>query len=898
MNKNQSCSMHVVAALRPRRLSQLVALLCASGAMASAMGQEAPAKIEAVVVTGTLIRGAVPVGAPVTRLDREAIEKSGAASTGDLLRLLPQIQNLGADEGHTNAAQNANQNISLGSGINLRGLGPESTLTLVNGQRLAPGGLAAQYTDPSTIPPLAIDRIEVITDGGSATYGSDAVGGVVNIRLRKRFEGVAVSARHGQGDAISQNQVGAIAGHAWQGGSAMVAFDHNKRGNLAAGSREFYTDDMRPWGGPDLRGFAANPGNVQVGSTRYAIPAGQNGVGLTGAQLKAGAPNLQSIYRGYDALPSQDRTSVVATMNQKLSDSVQLNLEGFGSERKYVRHTAAQNTNAAVRSANPFFVSPVAGATSAVVNYSFINDFGPSVGSGHERTHRLSASLDFDLNDTWSGSAFIARSNTTEKSVSQNLNGNAVNAALADTNRATALNLYCDGAQFACNNPATLAKIIAFNDRNSAYDMIDAGAKFDGPLFAMPAGMVRVAIGAEVHSDEMRYYENRNNSTANNSIVFHIDNSAALPKRTVKSLYAEGFVPLAGAASGVGKLDMSLALRADQYSDFGFTSNPKLGLDWVPVNGLKFYTTYGTSFRAPTLGDLDQVNAGLINVVDRIGADGKTTIHGLQLFGGRDGLKPETAKIVTFGANFKPAGVRGLSMTLDYFNVDYKDRILTPGNDVSIFQKPELSAYLTTAPTLAQVQALLANPTFTGSATEAPGGIRFIADGRRYNAGVVKTSGIDVATGYDWSTGIGRMNAALSANYIFNYRQQFTPTTALVGGLLNTLNNPMRLRARGELGWTGADARVTGFANFSNAYKNTTLAGTPEVASNTTLDLTGQYDIGKLIGPRYKELRVALSVQNLLDRAPPYVQNATLAFDPQNVSAIGRFASLALSGKF
>jgi iron complex outermembrane receptor protein len=897
MTQNQS-NRNAALQFRRRHLSHIVALLCAGGAMASAAAQEATSKVETVVVTGTLIRGAVPVGAPVTKLDREAIEKSGAASTGDLLRLLPQIQNLGADEGHTNAAQNANQNISLGSGINLRGLGPESTLTLVNGQRMAPGGLAAQYTDPSTIPPLAIDRIEVITDGGSATYGSDAVGGVVNIRLRKRFDGVAVSARHGVGKDISQNQVGAIAGNIWEGGSAMVAVDHNKRGNLSADNRDFYTDDMRPWGGPDLRGFAASPGNIQVGSVRYAIPAGQNGVGLTRAQLVAGTPRLQSIYRGYDALPAQDRLSVVATLNQKLSDKVQLNLEAFGSERKYERHTAAQSTNSTVRNTNPFFLSPVVGATSTVVNYSFINDFGPSVGRGFERTHRVSAGLDFDVGESWSGSAFLAKSATTEKSVSQNLNGNAVNAALADTNPATALNLYCDGSRYTCNNPETLAKILAYNDRNSQYNMVDTGIKFDGPLFALPAGMVRVAVGGEIHSDEMQYYENRNNSTPTVATVFHIDNSNALPQRTVKSLYAEGFVPVAGSASGFGKVDLSLAVRADQYSDFGFTSNPKLGLDWIPLNGLKLYTTYGTSFRAPTLGDIDKVNAGLINVVDRIGANGTTTIHGISLLGGREGLKPETAKIATFGANFKPASLRGVSVTVDYFNVEYKDRILTPGNDVSIFQKPELAPYLNTAPTAAEIAALMASSTFTGSSTEPVSGIKFIADGRRYNAGLVKTSGVDVATRYDWNTGAGRMTAAATANYIFNYRQQFTPTTPVVGGLLNTLNNPMRLRARAELGWTGADARLTAFANFTNAYKNTTLAGTPEVASQTTLDLTAQYDIGKLVGGRLKDLRLAVSMQNLLDRAPPYVQNATLAFDPQNVSAIGRFTSFTLTNKF
>jgi iron complex outermembrane receptor protein len=887
---------------QPRRLSQFIALLCAGGALSAAQAQEAAAEpVIKIEVTGTLIRGAAPVGAPVTRLDREAIEKSGVASTGELLRLLPQIQNLGADEGHTNAAQNANQNITLGSGINLRGLGPESTLTLVSGQRIAPGGLGAQYTDPSSIPALAIERIEVITDGGSATYGSDAVGGVVNIQLRKRVDGVAVLARHGVADGSKQDQFGIIGGNKWQGGRAMFALEHYRRDNLSADRRGFYTDDLRAWGGPDLRGFNASPGNVQAGAVRYAIPAGQNGVGLARGALVAGNPNLQSIYKGVDALPEQTRNSGVFTLGQEITPGMRLNLDGFLSRREFVRKTAAQSTSATVRSANPFFVSPVAGATSSVVNYSFINDLGISVGNGFEKTSRVSAGLDFDVSDTWSGNAFLARSGTTSRSFSQALNGNAVNAALADTNPATALNLFCDAAKFACNNPATLAKIRAYNDRNSDYRMIDTGVKLDGPLFELPAGTVRIAVGGEVHRDEMAYYENRNNSTPDNNSVFHIDNSAAKPKRTVRSVYAETQVPLVGQAQGVPlvhRIDLSLALRSDDYSDFGRSTNPRVGLDWTVVPGSKVYASFGKAFRAPTLGDLDPVNAGLINVVDRIAADGKTTIHGLVLLGGRDGLQPETASISTLGTALKPAFAPGLSITLDYFNVDYKNRILTPGNDTAIFQKPELVAYLNSAPTAAQVGAELAASTFTGSVSEPASGIKFIQDGRRYNAGVVKTSGVDVATRYDWGTAIGRLNAGLTANYVLSYKQQFTKTTSLIDGLLNTLNNPMRLRARADLGWTGESARANLFANFTNAYTNNTLATLPKVASATTWDMSAQYDVGKLIGGAFKELRASVSVQNLFDRAPPYVQNSTLAFDPQNFSAAGRTVSFSVGTKF
>jgi iron complex outermembrane receptor protein len=884
---------------QPLRLSQVIGVLCATGAIGAAHAQQGTEPVTTVQVTGTLIRGAAPVGAPVTKLDRESIEKTGVASTGELLRLLPQVQNLGADEGHNNAAQNANQNITSGSGMNLRGLGPESTLTLVNGQRVAPGGLGAQYTDPSMIPAIAIERIEVITDGGSATYGSDAVGGVVNIQTRRRFKGVGVSARHGQAEGLKQNQAALIAGNTWQGGQVMIAGEVLRRSNLAAADRAFYTDDMRPWGGPDLRLFAANPGNIQIGSTRYAIPANQNGIGLQRSALTAGTANLQTNYLGADALPSQERKSLVLSAGQNLGETMRLNFEALASQRDYVRHPNAQSTNATVRSTNPFFVSANGTATSEVVNYSFINDLGPSVSNGYERTYRYGASLDFDVTENWGGSAFLARSGTKSHALSQNINGNAVNAALADTNPATSLNLFCDGSRFTCNNPATLAKIRAFNDRNANYAMVDGGVKFDGPLFELSAGTVRLAVGGEVHHDEMDYFENRNNSTPDNSTVFHIDNSSRKPVRTVRSVYAEAQVPLIGNASSMEymkRLDLSLAARSDDYSDFGRSTNPRVGLDWTVGPIGKLYASYGKAFRAPTLGDLDPVNAGLINVVDRVGADGKTVTHGIVLLGGRDGLKPERASIATFGAALQP--VKGMRATIDYFNVEYKDRILTPGNDQAIFSKPELVPYLNTAPTLAQVQALMADPTFTGSATEPAAGIKFVQDGRRYNAGVVKTSGIDVALRQEVATAIGRVSGGLTANYILSYKQQFTPTTALVDGLLNTLNNPMRLRARAELGWAGQDARVNVFGNYPTAYTNTTLAARPKVASSTTWDLSAQYDIGKLFGERYKSLKASVSVLNVFDRQPPYVQNATLAFDPQNFSAIGRMGSITVDYKF
>lgn len=876
------------------------AALAQAGTATAAAGSSAA---DSVVITGTLIRGTAPVGSPVVGVTRVDIDKAPASNPVELLRQLPQIANLGASDTHTTTTQNANQNVTVGSGINLRGLGPESTLVLVNGRRIAPGGVAGQYTDPSVIPTLAIERMEVLTDGASATYGSDAVGGVVNLKLRRNFSGVDGVLRHGSADGLTQRQASVIAGRHWDSGSVMLAVDRAERSALSADRRAFYTDDLRPWGGPDLRVFNANPGNLQVGSTRYAIPAGQNGTGLSFASLVAGTSNKQSVTKGISALPEQNRTSAVFSFNQDLSDTVQLTLEGFYSDRDFSRNLQAFNGNYTVRSGNPFFVGP-AGATSVVVNHSFFNDLGPAVSTGFERAYHAAAEVNVQLPAKWNAGAYVTYSVDQNRNLSPSINNNAVNAALADTNRSTALNLFCDGAVFRCNNPATLARLGAWQDRNAKYTMVDVAVKADGPITALPAGQLRAAVGAEYHTDKLPYFLLSNNTTPTIDTWRRADNLGYNHERDVSSVFVETYVPLVSPAmkvAGVEKLELALAARAERYSDFGDTRNPKLGVNWTPVSGLELRSSFSKAFRAPTLGDLDPVNGSAVNVVDRVGPDGRTQQRGILYLGGNaDGLQPERATIKTLGLSFKPAALRGLQASLDWYDIHYRNRILTPGNDLTVLQKPELAPYVNWSPTLAQIDAAKANPVYSGSATEPASGIKYIIDGRRQNAGAVQISGLDLATRYSAPSAIGTLTGGLTATYVLKYRQQFTSTTPLVDGLLNTLNNPLRLRARAELGWArDGVASVTAYVNYTNRYRNTTVTPVASVKAMSTVDLSARVELARLLpgfGP--KGLYLQAAAQNLFDTQPPYVQNGTLAFDPQNASATGRLLSVSLGASW
>lgn len=190
---------------------------------------------ENIVITGTSIRGVAPVGAPVLGFDQQDIQEQPARSTAELLRQVPAVVATGASDQFSGAANNANANITGGNGINLRGLGTEATLTLLNGRRLPPAGTQGQFFDPSIFPTSAIGRLEVMADGGSAIYGSDAVGGVVNILLRRRFSGVEAYTSYGlTDDGEARNWIaGAVAGYRWGSGGIMLAYEHNDRERLA-----------------------------------------------------------------------------------------------------------------------------------------------------------------------------------------------------------------------------------------------------------------------------------------------------------------------------------------------------------------------------------------------------------------------------------------------------------------------------------------------------------------------------------------------------------------------------------------------------------------------------------------------------------------------------------------
>lgn len=878
-----------------KRCSALsVMLSLGAGAAGHAEAAEGPAggdTIQEIVVTGSSIRGTAPVGSAVITVDTEVFRERGISSTTEALRTLPQIFNLGADEGRLTGGNGAGANVTFGSGINLRGLGTASTLTLLDGRRVVPAGLMGQYVDPSVIPMDAIERIEVVPDGSSAVYGSDAVGGVVNIILRKRFDGVQARLRYGYADGTDQKIASVLAGTSWSSGSIMAAYEHNERDRLMARDRDFYTDDFRRWGGPDRRPAGGAPGNITVGGVTYAIPGNQNGQGLTPADFVPNTVNRDSIYTLVTALPEQKRDLLAVNLRQRLSDRVELFAEGYGTYREFHAVRNASILNLTVPSTNPFFVDPSGtNASSVSVAYNGAYDLGGQTDDGYSRSYTVYTGVDVDMGGSWQGTGYVFYGHNYEHTLQTGFNTRLLNLALADPNPQTAFNPFGAGPY---TNPATIARIRSWQNIDSQYDRGGAGVKVDGEIFDAPGGAAKLAFGLDYYHDRYQQLVRNTASTVDNTWPPY--NRSDI-RRDVKSVFGEVYVPLVGdanARSGVQLLALSLAARFDDYSDFGNTTNPKIGLDWSPVRGLKLRASYGKSFRAPTPSNLDNQGGEFITIQNF--ADTNGTTRGLFVRGGNTELGPERARTHSFGVEFTPDWAVRLNASLNYFSVTYDDQISAPGTDPNVLLQPHLQRYVNRSPDPAVLQNYMSRPSFQGQ-PEPVENLLVLVDGRSQNTAKVDTSGLEGQINIGWQTSVGSFNVGASALYLFEYDQslvQGLPATDVVG----TLNNPQRFQARGQFGWQLDGLSASLFLNYAHKYRNPTVTPVQRVDSYTTIDMSVGYDFGSSDGWT-DGLRAQLSAQNVLDEDPPPVFNGVLAFDPQVASALGRMVSLEVVKRF
>lgn len=889
-------------ALRHSVSRSVLMLLALSAAPALAQEGAAPQDDQGaadIIVTGTSIRGVAPVGSPLVAVGRAEIEQSAATTTIRILQETPQILNYGVSDTTRSGAGGAS-NVAYGNSINLRGVGPYATLTLINGHRAVPQGTAGNSVDPSTIPTLALERVEVIADGASAIYGSDAVAGVANLILRRKYEGLEVEVQNGFADHYRESQIGVIGGHKWDTGQITASFQHTYRTNLSGLHRDFYGADLSDRGGADYRVTQCAPGNIVTGGTSYAIPAG----GATTDNLVAGTSNKCDNLKAIDLVPQQEINSAALTFDQDISDGIRFYADVYAARRDAQRRgqTAAQNLN--VPSSNAYFVAPAGtNPASETVQYSFANDFGPYSNTDiTSKTIQGTAGINADLFGDWQIDVYgtIGDSRDHVRSHGNLTDSAALTAALASSDPATAFNPFGTSP----NNQNVIDAIMNnVTDTRGHSKMRAAEVTMNGTLFSLPGGDVKVAVGAEYYKLNLRTGQVRGRVGAQTGTDLSLG-------RNVKSAYLELMVPIFGpdnAIPGFQRLDLDIAGRIDDYSDVGVTKNPKIGINWEPVRNLKLHGSYGESFRAPLLTQLISAGGTQMYIQNYFDPTVGTTVQGVALSGGNLNLKPETARTWSFGGEYSPDFLPGAQISLNYFDLVYKGQINGNLSNLNVLRQENLysSIILRDAAAQARIAELIAQGlTINGGTTANAQAANVFIEGRPSNLGTTITRGIDFGLSVPVRTdNAGDFRFSVRGTHFLTYKVGITPDAPVIDQV-NNIDYPLKWRARGVAGWSkgGFDGSIV--VAWQNGYNNTYVTPVEKIKSYTTVDLRLAYDLSETGIPGTEGVKIGLDVQNLFDRDPPFVDLAPTSngggggFDPQTTNAIGRMVSLSISKSF
>jgi outer membrane cobalamin receptor len=423
---------------------------------------------------------------------------------------------------------------------------------------------------------------------------------------------------------------------------------------------------------------------------------------------------------------------------------------------------------------------------------------------------------------------------------------------------------------------------------DNSLDLETLEAIADGALFESAAGDVRLAVGASVRRDG---FEGELEGLQKQS-------------RRVSAAFAELSVPIFGTRNALpafNQLELSLAGRYEDYSDFGNSTNPKFGLLWAPVASVRMHATYGTSFRAPIFFELDEAfnrSEFLFDFPDPTSATGTTLT--IASTGNNADLRPEKATTWSAGIEFRPETPYGLALSATYFDTVYKDRIVEPlpGPELAnVFALEAIyQSLITRDPSAGLVTSLSERPTFQNFHGDfTPDEVGAVVDARLHNLSREHVNGIDFQVASSTQTSLGLWSLSLASAYLLNYSDRVTATSPSVN-LVDTAFHQAALRTRGSVSWEQGGWGVTTTINLVDGYQNNTVDPVEDIASWTTVDLQVAYDAGADFGWA-KGLRIVLSAMNVLDRQPPHVNSPLslfdVGFDPTNASPLGRFVSLA-----
>jgi iron complex outermembrane receptor protein len=608
----------------------------AAGAQTAPPSSPAPAEnVEQVIVTGTSIHGVAPVGEDLVTLGPAEINETGAQTLAQVLENVPEISGMGSvGQGQTNSSYYAPTIHQLGASAS------NSTLVLIDGHRVPEGGTNHPTVDPNILPPDMIERVEVLTGGTSATYGSDAVAGVINIITRSSFDGLQITAEDAFLNGASDRNAAVLTGKTWEGGSAMFTYNYSDQGALK--------DTARAWTNPNQTANAAAAGLSGPGITNFNTfncdpatlqPGGTGNIftsATSGQQLANTAANSPCSAWAYGDLVSQEVRNTamlkfVQTLGPRLTFTADID---YGNRRDTAATSRGTVTATAFETgaqANPFYQTPAGytgTATKETVRWDADALLGPGAlslsGSDTVYGH---ANLEYRITDdftvnfmvlTGRDDSFSQTTGTINASVADlglngttNSGGSTTTPSIPGTSTVvTTLPLTAANAIDVWNpagsNMTSAAELAALTDSVNFNRQTDGVTQMrlgvDGTLYQLPGGPLKIAIGGEYLAKQVGEMIVQSNSTgpastASSDKQFNFS-------RTVKSAYAELNIPVIDADMGVPLVqafDLDISGRYDDYSDFGITTNPKFAFNWDVIDGIRLRGNMSTSFVAPSL---------------------------------------------------------------------------------------------------------------------------------------------------------------------------------------------------------------------------------------------------------------------------------------------------------
>ncbi len=615
-------------------------------------------------MTGTNIRGVAPVGANVISVSSEELNLTGAQVLGDMLRDAPALTNFGSE---TQGGQNAPNIHQLGQSAST------STLTVLDGFRIPVGGVVHSLPDPSIIPTNAIQRVDVLADGSSSIYGSDAVAGVVNIITRNTYDGLEIDGSGGYAKDAGRWNTGVLWGHNWDTGNVMIAYEHSYLGEITLASRQSDAN-FSYRGGGNFDTFACNPATLQPGGKGNYYPSAFAANTITTAQANASC----FISEG-DNQPPDRRDNLMFKATERFNDKLTITATGLYAINQTNTATAPGTLSGATvfgpgaanaSQVNPFYVDPPGvAATSQKIYYNFDGllplPITTSAGATDLYGH---VQADYAINDKWvitahevygqddsysyvyngfcSSCALLALNGTTNNS--GNLTTpDILGTTIVNTQTLTAANALDIWDPISSNktSAATLASLQTGVTGMSATNIFNqARLGVDGTLFDLPAGEVKGYLGGELYNNNLHQYVAKTNSTG--PAVYGSGYAIYYFERDVESAFAEARIPIVSASMGiplVKKLDIDLSGRYDHYSDVGPTSNPKYAGTWQINNWVTLRGDYSTSFVAPQLDSIGDPSQQYRAAYGGAGGDSTVTTFPTALYPGTAGVLPGCA---------------------------------------------------------------------------------------------------------------------------------------------------------------------------------------------------------------------------------------------------------------